>query len=91
MWDSDLGVGFLDGIGTTIPFSLFTNCGERTCAPCGGRGRVISLGLGGCRCGFWDAMDVMRITMIIPHGLFDAGWVFSFGVGAFGLRVCLLT
>ena len=44
---------------------------------------MISLGLGGCRCGFWDAVDGMCITMIIPHGLF--------GVGAFGLRVCLLT
>ena len=30
---------------------------------------MISLGLGGCRCGFWDAVDGMCITMIIPHGL----------------------
>ena len=37
---------------------------------------MISLGLGGCRCGFWDAVDVMRITMIVPHGLFGVGWFF---------------
>ena len=52
---------------------------------------MISLGLGGCRCGFWDAVDVMHIIVIIPHGLFGVVWGFSFGVGAFGLRVCLLT
>ena len=36
---------------------------------------MISLGLGGCRCGFWDAVDVMCITVIIPHGLFGVVWV----------------
>ena len=36
---------------------------------------MINLGLGGCRCGFWDAVDVMRITVIIPHGLFGVVWV----------------
>ena len=37
---------------------------------------MISLGLGGCRSGFWDAVDVMRITVIIPHGLLGVMWVF---------------
>ena len=37
---------------------------------------MISLGLGGCRCGFWDAVDVMRISVIVPHGLFGVGCVF---------------
>lgn len=36
---------------------------------------MISLGVGGCRCGFWDAVDGMCITVIIPHGLFGVVWV----------------
>ena len=50
---------------------------------------MTSLGLGGCRCGFWDAVDGMCITVIIPHGILVWCGVSSFGVGAFGLRVCL--
>ena len=45
---------------------------------------MISLGLGGYRCGFWDVVDVMRITVIVPHELFGVGWGFSFGVGVLG-------
>ena len=44
---------------------------------------MISLGLGGCRCGFWDAVDVMRITVIVPHGLFGVVWVFFLWCGCF--------
>ena len=44
---------------------------------------MISLGLGGCRCGFWDAVDVMRITVIIPHGLFGVVWGFFLWCGCF--------
>ena len=44
---------------------------------------MISLDLGGCRCGFWDAVDGMCITMIIPHGIFGVVWGFFLGCGCF--------
>ena len=44
---------------------------------------MINLGLGGYRCGFWDAMDVMRITVIVPHGLFGVVWGFFLWCGCF--------
>ena len=69
-------VGFLDGIGMTIRFSFFASCAKCSCALCGGWGRVISLGLGGCKCGFWDTVDVMPITVIVPHGLLVWGGFF---------------
>ena len=45
--------------------------------------RGISLGVGGCRCGFWDAVDGMCITMIVPHGLFGVVWCFFLWCGCF--------
>ena len=44
---------------------------------------MISLGVGGCRCGFWDAVDGMCIKIIIPHGLFGVVWCFFLWCGCF--------
>ena len=44
---------------------------------------MISLGLGGCRCGFWDVVDVMCITVIVPHGVFGVVWGFFLRCGCF--------
>ena len=44
---------------------------------------MISLGVGGCRRGFWDAVDGMCITVIIPHRLFGVVWNFFLWCGCF--------
>ena len=44
---------------------------------------MISLGVGGCRCGFWDVVDGMCITVIIPRGIFGVVWGFFLGCGCF--------